>query len=873
MQNNNAALTNYADGVMNFGNTNPSWDSLPGTTVANFGTIFATQGRVIPRGLWFGDGTFFDPVNTGPQNANLARFNLKADPAAVLSIGATPSGSIGEMFVQGRFDLSDAANNNNAGGRFLVEVDTVNGINDKVNATRWNNLGGCYWVMTNLTGTFQSGQSFNVLVNANGAGISNFVDTITLYPTVLPTVPGPGLQWNLTGLQNYGTIGVTNSTMVWDGGGTGNWNTNGDVGVWKSGRVYGDNQGAVFDDSASGSTTVTLTATVAPAGFNTMTVTNTDHATFTNVVTTISMPSFMPGIVVSNATKNYTIVANALTNRITGMAGIYKTGPGTLTVLTSNDFSGGLTIDGGTFAMTNTSALGPNVNQIYNQILIGNNATVKFFGTTNQNLNHFVTISQNGGTFEVSSNSTILTVNNTILGAGGLTKTGAGTLVLSQTGDAYAGGTIVNAGTLRLTAAAAGFGGVTLANNSALELTNGTSGTGITLTNAINITGGGTAISILGVSTNISSGPWSGNGNVTITATNPADLFVFNASLTSFGGTLSFGTSSNIFQFNNSTNSNNCLGSATATFDLGTGAATLNNLNGAGLTYNLGALFGGANTVLTGRSSTNSSAVNGETYSIGANGSDSIFSGRITNGLPYNGVGSDPVSIVKVGSGRLLLNGVSTYTGSTIVSNGVLGGIGSIAGSLTNLAGGTLSPGASTGTFTIGGNATLGGTVLMELNEASPPVNDMLAVNGTITATGVLVVTNIGPDLYNHSTFKLFSKPVTGFSSVTLPAKDPSNTKTYVWINNLSVDGTIQLVSGGTINTNPGSISTSVSGSTLNLSWAADRIGWRLQVQTNPLAVGLRSNWFTVDGSTNVNSVPIPLDVNNGSVFYRLIYP
>jgi autotransporter-associated beta strand protein len=231
------------------------------------------------------------------------------------------------------------------------------------------------------------------------------------------------------------------------------------------------------------------------------------------------------------------------------------------------------------------------------------------------------------------------------------------------------------------------------------------------------------------------------------------------------------------------------------------------------------------------------------------------------------------VSIVKVGSGTLLLNGVSTYTGPTTVSNGVLGGTGSIASPLTVTAGGTLSPGASVGTFTVSNNATLGGTVLMELNEASASFNDMLAVSGTIAATGALVVTNVGPDLYNHTTFKLFSQAVTGFSSVTLPAKDPSNMKTYTWNNNLSVDGTIQLVSGGTVNPNPTNISFSVSGGILTLSWPADRTGWRLQVQTNSLSVGLGTNWVTVPGSTNVNSVLIPIDANNGSVFYRLTYP
>lgn len=883
VQTNNAVLTNNADGTINVGSSNPQWEAFPGTVIANFGNIYASGGRVEVRGLYFGNGTFYDPVTSGATASALARFGLRNDPNAVLSIGATPSGSIGNMFLQGRFDLSDQANNNNAGGHFLVEVDTVNHVNDTITATRWNNLGGCYWVMTNLTGTFQSGQSFNVMVNANGAGISNFVDTVTLYPTVLPTVPGPGLEWNLTGLQNYGTIGVTNSPMVWDGGGTGNWNTNGDTGVWKSGQVYGNNQGAVFDDSVSGSTTVTLTTPVAPAGINIVAVTNIVVGVSTNVVVTISQPAFMPGIVVSNAAKDYTFIASAQTNRITGMTGIYKTGPGTLTVLSSNDFMGGLTIDGGTFAMTNSTALGVangaalnggitlpagvsagQANQIYNQVLIDNNATVKFFGTTNQNLNHYVTINQNGGTFEVSSNATQLTLNLNILGAGALTKTGLGILILSQAGDLYAGGTTVNQGTLLLTAAAVGTGGVTLNNSAALGLNSAN----LTITNAINIAGAGTAINILGTVTNTSSGPWNGSGTVTITTTNAADLFAFTGSLANFGGTLSFGASSSTFRFNNvSTNSNKATGSTAATFDLGTGAATLNNFNGAGLTYDLGALSGGPNTVLAGRATNNPAAVATTTYSIGAKGVDTTFAGTISNGF-------DTVSVVKVGGGKLLLNGNSTYTGSTTVSNGVLGGTGGIASPLTVQANATLAPGAPLGTFTVGNSATLAGNVMLELNQANPATNSMLAVSGVITATGTLVVTNVGPDILNGSTFKLFNKAVTGFSSVTLPATDPTSTKIYTWNNNLAVDGSIQLAGGGAspVNTNPTNITFSVSGSTLTLSWPADHTGWTLEAQTNSLNVGIGTNWVLVGGSSLTNQVNMTIDPNNGTVFYRLIY-
>lgn len=59
----------------------------------------------------------------------------------------------------------------------------------------------------------------------------------------------------------------------------------------------------------------------------------------------------------------------------------------------------------------------------------------------------------------------------------------------------------------------------------------------------------------------------------------------------------------------------------------------------------------------------------------------------------------------------------------------------------------------------------------------------------------------------------------------------------------------------------------------LSLSWPADRIGFRLEAQTNSLAAGLNTNWFTVAGSATTNQMYLPINPVQGGVFLRLAYP
>jgi autotransporter-associated beta strand protein len=843
----NTFITNNA--TMNIGGS--AWDVTLGSVLANFGTINNLNNRMNFEGLAFGTGGWQDPDGGLPTTAPDGR--VAANPLSLWSPGATPNNSIGSMYVGARVDLNNTPGTFPFGiAQLLIEVDFNNAqTNDIINADKWNNITGMI-LMTNINpgaGSFANGQIFQVFANNNGLTYSNSIDVNGTYPVMWPPAPAPGLQWNLMNFRAYGTIGITNSPLVWDGASSGTWDTNTANTPWKGPKSYGDNQGAVFDDSASGSTTVNLSGALAPGGY---VLTTNIVGGVTNI--SASGPAVSPGIVVSNAAKNYTFAGNG---KITGITGLYKTGPGTLTLLTSNDFTGTVIVDGGTLAVSNTVVSSPAVAALgfsgnNNEVII-DGATLKYIGTTNVNLANFVKANPNGATIEVASSTNELTLNKIAFGPGALTKTGPGTVVLSQSGDTYAGGTVVNAGTLRLSAAGLGFGGLTLNPNSTLQITNG-----FNFTNALNVAGSPTTIQVMGNATNVLGGAWTGSGSANLTSTGTV-LFVLNGSMAGFSGTLSDGTSTNTIRFNSTTNSTTPpnTGSAAAAFDLGTGAATLNNVSGQGLTYNLGALAGGPNTLLSG--SVSNTPTPTSIYSIGANGSDSTFFGRIADGV-------GAVSVTKVGSGTLLLNGNNTYTGPTLVSEGALGGSGSIAGSLTVQTNATLAPGASIGTFTVGGAATLSGAVVLELNQLNKPLpNDRLSVAGTITASGTLLVTNAGTGLYNYTKFQLFNKGVSGFA-VTLPAG-------YTWQNDLALDGSITVLAGGIVNPTPVSVSATrlSGGGAVTLTWPYDHTGWLMY--SNSVGLLDTNMWFVIDGSGATNQITTTIDSNQPNVFFRLKYP
>jgi len=242
----------------------------------------------------------------------------------------------------------------------------------------------------------------------------------------------------------------------------------------------------------------------------------------------------------------------------------------------------------------------------------------------------------------------------------------------------------------------------------------------------------------------------------------------------------------------------------------------------------------------------------------------------ISSAINDGGVGG---TLTKTGSGTLLLDGANSYSGSTIVAAGTLGGIGSIS-KLSVQSGASVAPGdGGTGMLSVSGTATLaaGSSTTINLNRTNATTSAQLSVSGGLTYGGTLVLKNIGGQLAVNDTFTLFPTAGTGsFSSV--QSITPGQTVTWD-TTQLNVNGTVKVLS--VTSTAPPTLTTSVTtgagGSSLTITWPAGNTGYTLQMQSNPITMGISTNWVNVAGSSTTNMVTVPIDPTAGSTFYRLI--
>ena len=163
------------------------------------------------------------------------------------------------------------------------------------------------------------------------------------------------------------------------------------------------------------------------------------------------------------------------------------------------------------------------------------------------------------------------------------------------------------------------------------------------------------------------------------------------------------------------------------------------------------------------------------------------------------------------------------------------------------------------------------GTVLMKISRAGAPASDTLTAPGIVANPGsTMTVTVLGSASFvAGDKFTLFTTPVSGaFTTLNLPTLPDEG---LAWADQLAVDGSIAVVSA--VSTVPTNLVAQFSSDALTLSWPADHTGWRLETQTNSLATGLGTNWFTVPGSNATNQMSLPISPATPAVFFRLTYP
>jgi autotransporter-associated beta strand protein len=537
-----------------------------------------------------------------------------------------------------------------------------------------------------------------------------------------------------------------------------------------------------------------------------------------------------------------------------GTGGLTKTNTGTLTVLTVNSYPGSTIIGGGILEAINlansgvASSIGASGGDPTNLVLF--DTTLRYIGA-NASSDHGATLNGVTDTIEVTNGATTLTMSGVLTGPAALVKAGRGVLTLSGN-NSPASGTIISNGVLQLNAAGTG-GTVGITNRGAtLRL-----GSAFILLNVVDFEGNCTVdLNNAGGDSELN-GAWSGSGNVTVINQQGSTARTLTVggngngggNLANFYGTLSMGTNIGFLRFNDGGGSPN-LGSTNVAIDLGTGSATFLIRNG-GVTVNFGSFAGGPNTKLSGRGSGTAATA---TYSVGGLNTSTLFAGSIVNG-------GNPTAITKVGTGVWTLSGTNTYTGATIISNGVLAlsGFGSVSNTptisvLTNtfldvsartdgtltlntnqtlqgsgtIHGSVTAPASST--LTVGDDANLpeamvitnsltlqsGCTLNMDLDHyqfAGALTNDVIQGLASVTYGGTLnlSVTSIE----TNSVFKLFSAGSYNgaFESIS-PALPPLFPAVWAWdTSRLTVDGTLRIT-----NLRPSISSISISGTDLTIS-------------------------------------------------------
>jgi fibronectin-binding autotransporter adhesin len=564
-------------------------------------------------------------------------------------------------------------------------------------------------VIRSLTGTISPGTY--TLATYTGALTGNVSNLSVAVPNGTPYTLTAG-----SGAVNL-VIPVTRApaAIVWRGSGgawdlatTQNWLTAGNPEVF----VSGDH--VTFDGNGAASPTATLTG-VLPVGSLTV-----------------------------NSASDYTFIGSG---SISGSGGLTKSGTGTLTISTINDYTGPTLLGGGVLAIDSLGDAGTPgsigaASAAANNFTI-NGGTLRLTGSqTNTNRN--LTLGASGGSFDIASNGSSMQISGAIGGSGSLVKTGVGTLILAKA-NTYTGGTTINQGTIYLAGSgpnSSGLGGgsVTL-NNGTLTMAN----VQASETAAWNVVVPAGATGRLNADGRCSlTGSLTGGGIFNFYT--PYVRTDLKGNWSAFTGRINLigGADGGEMRVTNT------FGFAGSSVNIGDNGFIYYNISNSSPTLDIGELTGAATSGL-GSGPTAGRTV---TWRIGGKNTDAIFAGAIVNS-------TGTTAITKVGSGIWSLTGASTHTGATLVNGGTLringsttgsnltvaatatlGGSGGVTGNVTFQNGAKLEHGAlGAGPLAIKGNLGLGTTMIVRPLEGvalGVGTYTLLTYSGTLTGNPVL---------------------------------------------------------------------------------------------------------------------------------------
>jgi len=429
---------------------------------------------------------------------------------------------------------------------------------------------------------------------------------------------------------------------------------------------------------------------------------------------------------------------------ITGIGTVTQNGSGTTVLTGVNTYSGGTTINAGLINFSDGNNLGTG------NITLNGGGLQWATGNTTDISGRLNAFGASGGTLDTNGND--VTLASAIGGTGGLTKTGSGVLTLTGV-NAYQGTTTISGGTLALTGAGsiASSNGVT--DNGLFDISGTTAGASIkSLSGAGAVALGANTLTLTDASGSFG-GSIAGTGGLVVQGSGTMSLSgvnTYTGSTAISSGTLALSGAGSI------AGSNELVDNGTFDISATTAGASIRNLSGAGV-----AALGAKTLTLTDASGT----FNG---SLAGTGSFVKQGGGL---LVLNGNSAAFAGTTNVAGGTLEVGDVDTPAAAlggnvSVASAGRLGGHGTVSGNVSN--GGTVAPGGSIGTLSIGGNYVQSGTATLAI-EVSPVAASQLKVNGSATLNGVLAIT-YDPGTYTAKTYTLVSAAngVSGtFSSIT----------------------------------------------------------------------------------------------------------